>query len=511
MDIHNISKKCLLIILDGLGENPTSKKNAILSAKTPTLDNLRANYPLAFIQPGGEAVGLPKGISGNSEVGHMNLGAGRPVRQDLVRINEAIEKDSLKELRPFKDLLNFSSENKKPIHLLTLLSDGGVHSHIDHLFYIVNKIKEQNESQLIYVHAFMDGRDTAKNVGAKYLNQLKEKNITLASMQGRSIGMDRDRRWKKIKHCYDTLIGSGDVTELLPSKYLSAEYEKGNFDEFITPVLFNKEFAFKNDDPVFFLNFRPDRAIQISTAFNDPNFKEFDVPEKPGYFLCMTPYIAEELELPILFDKEKIKLPLSEYISNLGLKQLKIAETEKYAHVTYFFNGGEKKPFKGESHVLIPSPTHCNTYDEAPEMSALEVTERLISEVKENSFDFITVNYANCDMIGHTGNFEAAVKAVETIDKCLEKLIREVSSDELSIIITADHGNCDQMEYDDGLPHTSHSSAAVPFLLVHPKLKGKTTNNQDIEPKFALKDVAPTVLKLLGLDKPSEFSGESIF
>tara|TARA_B100000925_G_scaffold291817_1_gene281599 strand:+ start:2483 stop:4015 length:1533 start_codon:yes stop_codon:yes gene_type:complete len=510
MDISNLSKKCLLIILDGHGENPTSKKNAILSAKTPTLDNLRSSYPLTFIQPGGEAVGLPNGIAGNSEVGHMNLGAGRPVRQDLVRINEAIEKDSLKELGPFKELLKFSNGQKRPIHLMTLLSDGGVHSHIDHLFHIVDKIRSHDESQLVYVHAFMDGRDTAKNVGGKYLKQLEDKGITLASMQGRSIGMDRDRRWEKIKHCYETFIGNGEITNLEPSEYLTSEYEKENFDEFITPVLFKKEYAIADGDPLFFLNFRPDRAIQISTALNDPNFKEFDVPVKPGHFLCMTPYIAEEVELPILFDKEKIKLPLSEYISNLGLKQLKIAETEKYAHVTYFFNGGEKKPFEGESHVLVPSPTHCKTYDEAPEMSAFEVTERLIKEIKENNFDFITVNFANCDMVGHTGNFDAAVKAVEAVDQCLEKVITELSTEDLSIIITADHGNCDQMEYEDGLAHTSHSKAVVPFILVHPKLKNISLT-QEIESKFALKDVAPTVLKLMGLEKPREFTGESIF
>ena len=511
MNINKLSTKCLLIILDGHGDNPNSKKNAIKEASTPTLDALKKDYPFTLIQPGGEAVGLPKGIAGNSEVGHMNLGAGRPVRQDLVRINESIERDDLKNKKEFTELCNFAKNNSRPIHLITLLSDGGVHSHINHLFHIVEKVKERNQAQKVYVHAFMDGRDTAKNVGGKYLDMLEERGVVLASMQGRSIGMDRDRRWEKIERCYKTLIGKSEVTKLSPRKYLASQYEKDLYDEFVSPALFSNDYKIKDGDPLFFLNFRPDRAIQLSLALNDPEFSEFNIPVKPGYFLCMTPYIAEEVDLPILFDKEKINLPLSEYLSIKGLKQLKIAETEKYAHVTYFFNGGEKKPYEGESHVLIPSPTDCNTYDEKPEMSAYEVTERLIEEVKKNNIHFTTVNFANCDMVGHTGNFEAAVKAVETVDKCIAKLLHDLSDEDITFLITADHGNCDEMEYDDGLPHTSHSSAMVPFILVNPKLKGKTPTDRLVKKSYALKDVAPTVLNVLGIDNPPEFSGESIF
>lgn len=511
MNINQLSSKCLLIIIDGHGDNPESKKNAIRSASTPTLEMLKKNYLHTLIQPGGEAVGLPKGIAGNSEVGHMNLGAGRPVRQDLVRINESIERDDLKTKKEFIELNKYANEKSCPIHLITLLSDGGVHSHINHLIHVVDKIKERNSSQEVYVHAFMDGRDTAKNVGAKYLDLIESKGIILASMQGRSIGMDRDRRWEKIQSCYETLTGAGELTELAPKEYLLSQYEENIYDEFIKPVLFLEDAKIKDGDALFFLNFRPDRAIQISLAFNDPQFTEFETPQRPGFFLCMTPYIAEEVELPILFNKEKINLPLSEYLSIKGLRQLKIAETEKYAHVTYFFNGGEKKPFEGESHVLIQSPTDCNTYDEKPEMSAHEVTERLIQEVKNNEFHFITVNYANCDMVGHTGNFGAAIKAVETVDHCISRLMKELKDENITFLITADHGNCDEMEYEDGLPHTSHSSALVPFILVHPKVKGKSVTNLIQKEPYALKDVAPTVLKVLGIDKPSEFSGESIF
>jgi 2,3-bisphosphoglycerate-independent phosphoglycerate mutase len=329
-------------------------------------------------------------------------------------------------------------------------------------------------------------------------------------MQGRSIGMDRDRRFEKINHAYKMMTGSGEKTSVKPEAYVLEEYKKGLFDEFITPVLFTDDGAIQNGDAVFFFNYRPDRARQISLAMNDKSFKEFPVPVRPGYFLCMSPYVPEELpELPILFDKEKVKGTLAEYISSLGKKQFKIAETEKYAHVTYFFNGGEEKPFEGEERCLVQSPRDVATYDLKPAMSAVEVTDKLIEALGRKEFTFYLVNYANADMVGHTGNFDAAVKAVEALDLCVERLKEKCLAENITMLITADHGNADQMAYDDEGVHTSHSDSDVPFCVVNAKLK-----DVDIMPEAkspALKDVATTVLKILNLPKPKEFTGHSIF
>ena len=506
MSISGISDKCILIILDGFGFNPEEESSAIKHAKTPYFDYLNAHYPNTLIQPGGEAVGLPKGITGNSEVGHMNLGAGRPVRQDLVRINESIQNNEFKSRPEFLKLIEKAKSGTGRIHLMGLLSDGGVHSHIDHLLYIHQALEKEGIET--HGHFFMDGRDTPKNCGGKYLEQIQEAGIKVGSIQGRSIGMDRDRRWEKIEACYETLTGKVSLCEMAPLDYLKSEYENDRFDEFIAPALFSQESAIKEGDCIFFFNFRPDRAIQITEAFNLENFEHFKRDIKPGHFLCMTPYIPDEMPLPILFDKEKLSGTLTEYLSSLGLKQLKIAETEKYAHVTYFFNGGEKTPFKGEDHLLIPSPKHVATYDEAPEMSAPMVTEKLTEVISNDQYDFIVVNYANGDMVGHTGNFEAAVKAVETLDQNLKKLVGLCEEKGVCALITADHGNCDQMRHKDGLPHTAHTNSVVPFYVVHPSLKSTTLPKKE---NCALKDVAPTVLKVLGINPPESFKGFPIF
>ncbi|MDD0854237.1 2,3-bisphosphoglycerate-independent phosphoglycerate mutase [Halobacteriovorax sp. GB3] len=506
--IKSISPKALLVILDGFGINSNETKNAIRDADTKFIDSLMKHYPYTTIEAGGVSVGLPKGVAGNSEVGHMNLGAGRPVRQDLVRINECIEMGKYNDRPLLKELIEKAKTGTKRIHLMGLLSDGGVHSHIDHIKETINALKNQDIE--IFFHAFMDGRDTQKDVGEKYIHDLLTVDgFKFASMQGRSIGMDRDRRWEKIQSAYNMFTGKGELSSLSPAQYLKSEYEQGRYDEFIAPTLFNPDYAMKDGDSVFFLNFRPDRAIQITQAMNLPDFNEFQRDFIPSYFLCMTPYIPDDMELPILFDKEKISGGMTEYLSSLGKKQLKIAETEKYAHVTFFFNGGEKKPFKNEQHILIPSPKDVQTYDQKPEMSAPLVTEKLINAIDNESADFYLVNFANSDMVGHTGNYEAAVKAIEALDKSVEQLAKKCEEKNVTLLITADHGNSDQMVYPDGTPHTSHTGAPVPFLVVHKDLRDKEF--KVTEGNHALKDVSPTVLYCMGINMPKTFEGINIF
>ena len=510
--IQGLSPRVLLVVMDGFGMNQADHKNAIKAAHKPNIDELFAHYPLTTIQPGGEAVGLPKGVAGNSEVGHLNLGAGRPVRQDLVRINEAVQKNTLRDMPKMKELIEKAKAGTKRIHLMGLLSDGGVHAHINHLKEII-KILRENSDLKIYLHAFTDGRDTARDKGVNYVKEILEcPGFVFASMGGRSIGMDRDRRWNKIEHAYKVMIGEGDKTTLKPQDYILEEYKKDIFDEFITPVLFTDDGAIKNGDSVFFFNYRPDRAREMTLAMMDPKFTEFKVPVKPGYFLCMSPYVPDELpNLPILFDKEKIHGTLAEYISGLGKKQFKIAETEKYAHVTYFFNGGEEKPFEGEERCLVQSPREVETYDQKPEMSAYEVTDKLIAALEDKSYSVYVVNYANADMVGHTGNFEAAVKAIEALDKCIARLTKTCAEQNITMLLTADHGNADQMEYNEGGRHTSHSDSDVPFCVVHPKLRDQNIMINSDSKILALKDVAPTVLKVLNIPKPKDFTGNSIF
>lgn len=507
--LKGISQKVLLIILDGFGINPNTQKNAVKDANKPTIDFLFNHYPSTTIEAGGTAVGLPKGVPGNSEVGHMNLGAGKPVRQDLVRINEAIENKTFNNLPLLVELCQTAKAKTKRIHLMGLLSDGGVHSHINHLIETVKAIKSHGDFD-IYFHAFMDGRDTAQDCGGKYIEMLKQvPELTLASMQGRSIGMDRDRRWEKIERAYKMMTGQADIEKRDPLEYLKSEYQAGRYDEFVNPLLFDKYFAIQNDDCLFFVNFRPDRAIQITLAFTDPKFKEFKADIKLGYFLCMTPYVPDEVQLPILFDKERVPGGLSEYLSQKSLSQFKIAETEKYAHVTYFFNGGEKKPFPGEKQVLIPSPKEVETYDLKPEMSAPEVTQQLLTALSDPAYKFYLVNYANGDMVGHTGKYLPALKAVETLDQCLKLLYEKCQQENILMFVTADHGNCDEMVYKDGSPHTSHTGAPVPFCAIHPKLLNqKLTVTHD---ERALKDVAPTVLHGLNIEYPKTFEGHTIF
>ncbi len=507
--INSLSDRALLVILDGYGINDNDNKNAVKDAFTPNIDGLFKDYPFTTIEAGGQKVGLPKGVPGNSEVGHINLGAGKPVRQDLVRINESIEKGEFANLPKLEELRQVALKGSKRIHIMGLLSNGGVHSHITHIKEVFKAINKEDSLE-IFFHAFMDGRDTASDIGQTFIDDLlSEPGFTFASMQGRSIGMDRDRRWEKIEKAYNMFTGLGPIKEISPAEYLKEEYANGRFDEFIEPNLFHKDYAMKDGDSVFMVNFRPDRAIQITLALTDPKFNEFKRVFIPHYYLCMTPYVTEEVELPILFDKEPISGGLSEYLSNLGKAQFKIAETEKYAHVTFFFNGGRKKPFPKEEQVLIPSPKQVKTYDELPEMSALKVKDRLLEALEDQSFTFYLVNFANSDMVGHTGNYSAAVKAVEVLDKCVGELMKKCEEQNVTMLLTADHGNSDVMVYPDGKPHTSHTGAPVPFCVFHPSLKNQNleTNGSD----FALMDVSPTILKVLGIDQAPTFVGKPIF
>ncbi|MBP9674717.1 MAG: 2,3-bisphosphoglycerate-independent phosphoglycerate mutase [Bacteriovoracaceae bacterium] len=509
ISIKNLSKRVLLVVLDGFGLGEDKNKNAILAAKTPHLHDLFSHYPFTKLISHGESVGLPKGVMGNSEVGHLNLGAGRPVRQDLVRINESIAEDKLKNLPEFKNLTQKAKSGSKRIHLMGLLSDGGVHSHLDHIKYIIHSLSQEKDLD-IFFHAFMDGRDTSPTSGISYVKDLLEcDGFTLASMQGRSIAMDRDRRWEKIEVTYKTLTGNGSIVHEKPEIYLQNEYQKNITDEFITPALFDQKYAIQNDDCVFFLNFRPDRARQITLAFTDAHFSFFKNMIRPVHYLCMTPYVQDEVNLPILFDKENLKGTLSEFLSQNKISQLKIAETEKYAHVTYFFNGGRREPFPLEKQILINSNKEVATYDEKPEMSAHLITEKLLQELDNQETCFFLVNFANADMVGHTGNYTAAVCAIEVLDECLGQLQKKCAELNMVMMITADHGNSDQMVYEDGSPHTAHTTADVPFSFFHPKLQNITLNPS--EKNLSLKDVAPTIVSVMGLEAPPSFQGRPIF
>ncbi len=506
--IQGLNKRVLLCILDGFGINPKDLKNAIKHANKPFIDSIMSHYPMTTIEPGGTLVGLPKGVAGNSEVGHMNLGAGRSVRQDLVRINEAIENKSLKDMEEIKKIIAFAKRHSNRIHLMGLLSDGGVHSHIEHLKELAKIFHAENIEMCL--HAFTDGRDTARDVGVKYVEAaMAIPGLKFASMQGRSIGMDRDRRWNKIETCYNCFFGHGEFTKLSPLEYLKNEYAHERYDEFVAPVMFDKSLAMSKEDAVLFFNFRPDRAIQITLALTDPKFNEFTVPVRPGYFLCMTPYVQDWVHLPILFDKEKLQGTLCEYLSSLGKKQFKIAETEKYAHVTFFFNGGDKHPFKGEDQVLISSPKDVATYDLKPEMSAYLVCDRLEEALADHSYDLYVVNFANSDMVGHTGNYEAAIKAIEALDLVMKRLTEKCAKENVTMLVTADHGNSDQMMYENGDVHTSHTEALVPFIVVDPKLKDQTLEMN--EGQMALRNVAPTILHIMGLKQAPHFEGVSVF
>lgn len=485
-----MNNKTILIITDGIGHNSSNKYNAFYSANTPTYDYLFKNIPYSLIHTYGNYVGLPDGQMGNSEVGHMTIGSGRILYQDLVKINIAIEKNTLKDNEILKNNIN-SSNN---IHLLGLLSDGGVHSHIDHIIAMAKIAKEFNKK--VFIHIITDGRDVAPDCAQKYINQILEicdEDIKIATIAGRYYTMDRDNRWDRVKKGYDAMTFATPSTTSDISSYLKDSYENQIFDEFIVPRAFEGYEGIKENDGIIFCNFRSDRMREISSVFANKNFNEFDTFKGKLNLATMTQY-DKNTPIPVLFPKESPKNTLAEVISNAGLSQLHTAETEKYAHVTFFFNGGVEEPMLNETRVLIPSP-QVATYDLQPQMSAPQVGDAVRTAMNNNT-DFIVVNFANGDMVGHTGVFDAAVKAVEAVDFELGLIFELAKKQNYNIVLTSDHGNCEMMKDEDGNILTNHTVGDVYcFVYANSVTKVKTGS---------LNNIAPTVLKLMNLEIPQE-------
>ena len=487
----------LLCILDGFGERNETKGNAVKEAYMPNYNYLKKNYPFSLLDASGEAVGLPKGQMGNSEVGHSNIGAGRVLYGPLMRINNSIKDGSFFANKNILEAIKKAKGHK--LHIMGLLSDGGIHSHINHLMALLDLVKKQDIKE-VYIHAFTDGRDTLPNVSIKYLDKLQDKLNKLkigkiASISGRYYAMDRDNRWDRIKKVYDAIV-CGNAKEY--SDYhtvIEENYSKGVTDEFIVPSLLDKNGLIEDGDSVIIFNFRPDRLREIGMTLTNKTFKEFETKNIDISLLTMM-NVSHDVKCTNAFEELKINNTLGEYLATLGYKQLRIAETEKYAHVTYFFDGGEEKTFKGEEKILIPSP-HVATYDLKPEMSAYMITDRLLKEI--DNYDFILINFANSDMVGHTGNYTATVEALEVIDKCIGTIYKKVLEKDGIFILTADHGNSDYMIDDKGNAVTSHSISKVPFIVT---LNDITLKNG------SLPDIAPTILTILGEKIPEEMTGD---
>ncbi|MBF0449872.1 MAG: 2,3-bisphosphoglycerate-independent phosphoglycerate mutase [Candidatus Magnetomorum sp.] len=503
----------MLMILDGWGFSSETTGNAIAQAKTPYLDQLFQTYPYTYLKCSGKAVGLPEGVMGNSEVGHLNIGAGRVVLQDMLRVDSAIESGKLQTNPAFSDLIDTIQQNKGRLHLMGLLSDGSVHSHINHLFALMDMAKTKKVP--LRIHAIMDGRDTPPDSGQTYIKQLQSyiDKISwgqIATICGRFYAMDRDKRWERISRAYALYTSGEGVAEAHPCQAIKNAYTRGETDEFIQPILLSSANG-QNDnhlcdgDGVIFFNFRADRAREITQALTDDQFNMFERHQKPrlsGY-VCMTQY-DENFDMPSAFSSIQLQKILGEIISLAGYRQLRIAETEKYAHVTYFFNGGEEKAFENEDRKLIPSPRDVETYDQKPEMSAFQVTETVLSALESNIYDVIVLNFANLDMVGHTGMMDAAIKAVETIDTCVEKVIQKLLALGGFALITADHGNAEKMCDPTGKPHTAHTTNPVPLVLV------KKTSPVKLRSEGVIGDIAPTLIELMGLEQPHEMTGRSL-
>lgn len=496
-----------LIIMDGFGLRKESEGNAIANANTPNLDRIFAKNPGCRLSASGLDVGLPDGQMGNSEVGHTNIGAGRVVFQDLPRITKAIEDGSFFKNEAYTSAMDACKSRGTALHLMGLLSDGGVHSHIEHIFALLDMAKQRGLEK-VFVHAFLDGRDVPPSSGKSFVERLQTKckelgNARIGIISGRYYAMDRDKRWDRVQKAYDALVlGEGPFASD-PVQAVQNSYDAGVSDEFVVPVICSKEALISENDSVIFANFRPDRAREITRCLVDPDFT--DVERKKGFFplhyVCTTSYDATMPNVSVAFPHHELSNIFGEYISHLGLTQLRIAETEKYAHVTFFFNGGAEQVFPGEDRVLIPSPSVA-TYDLKPEMSALEVTDACVERIESGKYDVIILNFANCDMVGHTGVYEAAIKAVETVDSCVNRVVEATSRMGGIALITADHGNADRMWEDDGTtPYTAHTTNLVPLHIVGADVKLRDGR---------LADIAPTMLDLMGLEKPSEMDGKSL-
>ena len=496
-----------LIIMDGYGLRSETRGNAIANARKPVLDKLFAENPMSKLSASGLDVGLPEGQMGNSEVGHTNIGAGRVVFQDLPRISKSIKDGDFFQNPEYLRAMENAKQEGRALHVMGLLSDGGVHSHITHIFALLDMARQQGVKD-VYVHAFLDGRDVPPSSGKGYVEQLAEKcaqlgNAHIGVISGRFYAMDRDKRWERLVKAYDALVLGEAPFEADPVAAVQKSYDAGVTDEFVEPVVCCKDAVIKSGDSVVFMNFRPDRAREITRSLVDPDFDGFE--RKKGFFpllyVCTTSYDATMPNVTVAFPHHELKNIFGEYISRLGLTQLRIAETEKYAHVTFFFNGGVEQVFPGEDRCLIPSPK-VPTYDLKPDMSAREVTDEAVKRIESGNYDVVILNFANCDMVGHTGVYEAARLAVETVDECVGRVVEATRKMGGVALITADHGNADRMLDDDGVtPYTAHTTSLVPFCIVGANVKLRDGR---------LADIAPTMLDLMGLEKPAEMDGNTL-
>lgn len=509
-----MSKKfTALMILDGFGERQDALGNAIAAAKTPNIDALKKEYPWTTIGASGMSVGLPDGQMGNSEVGHLNIGAGRIVYQELTRITKAIKDGDFFQKEEFLAAIENAKQKGTALHLMGLLSDGGVHSHIEHLYALVELAKQQGLEK-VYIHCFMDGRDVPPESGKGYMEQLCAKLEEIgvgqvATVMGRYYAMDRDNRWERVQKAYDAMALSQGEQNTCPVAAMQASYDAGVTDEFVLPTVIMKNGApvakVQKDDSIIFFNFRPDRAREITRTFIDPDFTGFAREYFPVYYVCMTQYDKTFQNVHVAYKPQVLSNTLGEYLAKNGKKQFRIAETEKYAHVTFFFNGGVEQPNEGEDRFLIPSPKVA-TYDLQPEMSAYEVADKACEMIRSGKYDVMILNFANPDMVGHTGVMEAAVKACEAVDECVGKVIAAILEVGGEAIVTADHGNSEMMvDPQTGGPFTAHTTNVVPCILVSEEKK-----NVKLKKEGILADLAPTILELMGMQKPAEMEGTSM-
>ncbi|WP_298284786.1 2,3-bisphosphoglycerate-independent phosphoglycerate mutase [uncultured Lutibacter sp.] len=504
-----MNKKVILMILDGWGITQDPKVSAIFNAKTSYIDSLYNKYPNASLRTDGEHVGLPKGQMGNSEVGHMNLGAGRIVYQNLVRINMAVENKTLGDEKILKDAFSYAKENNKNIHLLGLVSDGGIHSHINHLKGLLD-VAAENAMEQVFLHAFTDGRDCDPKSGKYFINNIQEYMAKttgeLATITGRYYAMDRDKRWERVKVAYDALVNAIGEKSTNAIESIEKSYRNEVTDEFIKPIILTNENGtpktqIKADDVVIFFNYRTDRGRELTEVLSQQNFPDFGMKTIPLHYVTMTNYDETFKNINVIYNTDNLEDTLGEVLEKATKKQIRIAETEKYPHVTFFFSGGREQEFKGEKRLLCPSPKVA-TYDLKPEMSAYEIRDAIIPELNKKEVDFVCLNFANGDMVGHTGVMEAAINACEAVDECVKDVVTTASQNDYTTIIIADHGNCETMINPDGTPHTAHTTNPVPLILVDKELK---QINDGI-----LGDVAPTILKLMGIEQPKKMTQHSL-
>ncbi|GGK54208.1 MULTISPECIES: 2,3-bisphosphoglycerate-independent phosphoglycerate mutase [Flavobacteriaceae] len=504
-----MNKKVILMILDGWGITQDPKVSAIFNAKTSYIDNLYNLYPNASLRTDGEHVGLPEGQMGNSEVGHMNLGAGRIVYQNLVRINMAVKDKTLGQEKVLIDALTYAKENNKNIHLLGLVSNGGIHSHIDHLKGLLD-VAAENNAENVFLHAFTDGRDCDPKSGKFFINDIQEHMAKttgeLATITGRYFAMDRDKRWERVKIAYDALVNATGEKSNDAIKSIEATYAENITDEFIKPIIMtddngNPKAQIKADDVVIFFNYRTDRGRELTEVLTQKDFPEFGMKTLMLHYVTMTNYDETFKNINVIYNTDNLEDTLGEVLEKANKKQIRIAETEKYPHVTFFFSGGREQEFNGEKRLLCPSPKVA-TYDLKPEMSAYEIKDAIIPELKKGEVDFVCLNFANGDMVGHTGDMDAAIKACEAVDQCVKEVITSANENNYTTIVIADHGNCETMKNPDGSPHTAHTTNPVPFIIVDNDIK----NIKD----GVLGDIAPTILKLMGIEQPKAMTRHSL-